>query len=86
MSALSALSAYVHKIHNAGVAARFDELRASFDDNVAIDYAIRMLGPARSKHEVKMKRLALKDKKVLVTAPQQQPSPSAHLPRSLQKA
>jgi hypothetical protein len=59
---MSALSAYIHKIHNVGVAARFDELRASSGDDVAIDYAARMLGPNRSKHELKMKSLAAKDK------------------------
>lgn len=71
---MSALSTYIHKIHNMGVAARFDELRASKGDDVAIDYAARMLGPNRAKHESKMKELSTKDK---VTAPPQQSTPSS---------
>ena len=59
---MNALSTYIHKIHNAGVAARFDELRATKGDDAAIDYAARMLGPSRSKHEPRMKELAAKDK------------------------
>jgi hypothetical protein len=71
---MSALSTYIHKIHNPGVAARFDELRATKGDDTAIDYSARMLGPSRSKHEPKMKELAAKDK---ATARQSQSNQSS---------
>jgi hypothetical protein len=71
---MNALSTYIHKIHNAGVAARFDELRAKFGDKIAIDYAARMLGSKGVDHVLKMKSLAAKDKT------------TAHQPRSSQSS
>ena len=60
---MNKLSTYVHKIHNGGVAVRFDEIRAAKGDDAAIEYAARLLGPGSDKAKAKMVRLAAEDKK-----------------------